>query len=98
GVTALVAIVTAIIFGAVPALYAARPDIGSMLRASVRGSTKGGMHRMRGALVVTELALAVVLLVGAGLLIKSFIALIRVDLGFRAENVVTFDLPLPPVK
>jgi predicted permease len=98
GVTALVAIFTAIIFGAVPALYAARPDIGAMLRASVRGSSKSGMHRMRSALVVTELALAVVLLVGAGLLIKSFIALVRVDLGFRAENVVTFDLPLPPVK
>src|SRR6185503_2758473 len=98
GVTALVAVVTGIVFGLVPALYTARPDIASMLRESVRGSSKGGVHRMRSALVVAELALAVVLLVGAGLLIKSFVTLLHVDLGFRTENVVTFDLPLPPAK
>jgi putative ABC transport system permease protein len=98
GVTAIVAIVTGIIFGVVPALYTSRPDIASMLRESVRGSSRGGVNRVRSLLVVAEMALAVVLLVGAGLLIKSFVALTHVDLGFRTENVITFDLPLPPAK
>ncbi|HEX4682214.1 MAG TPA: ABC transporter permease, partial [Gemmatimonadaceae bacterium] len=98
GVTALVAVGTGLIFGIVPAVYTARPDIAAMLRESVRGSSRGGVHRMRNALVVAEMALAVVLLVGAGLLIRSFVTLMHVDLGFRTENVVTFDLPQPPAK
>ncbi len=97
-VSALVALVTGIVFGLVPALYTARPDIASMLRESVRGSSRGGVNRMRSALVVAEMTLAVVLLIGAGLLIKSFVALTHVDPGFRTENVVTFDLSLPPAK
>jgi putative ABC transport system permease protein len=98
GVAALLAICTGVLFGLVPALHAARPDIASMLRASVRGTSRGGMHRTRTVLVVSETALAVVLLIGAGLLIRSFDALQRVDLGFRTENVVTFDLALPGAK
>lgn len=97
-VSAAVAIFTGLIFGLVPALYTARPDIAAMLRESVRGSSRGGMNRLRSGLVVAEMALAVVLLIGAGLLIKSFVALIRVDTGFQTENVVTFDVSLPPAK
>jgi putative ABC transport system permease protein len=97
-VSATVAMLTGLVFGLVPALYSARPDIATMLRESVRGSSRGGLNRLRSGLVVAEMALAVVLLIGAGLLIKSFVALLRVDTGFRTENVVTFDVSLPAAK
>jgi predicted permease len=97
-VTIIVSLLTGVVFGLVPAFYTARPNIAAMLRESVRGSSRGGMNRMRSALVVAELSLAVVLLAGAGLLIKSFVSLLRVDPGFRTENVVTFDLSLPNAK
>jgi putative ABC transport system permease protein len=93
-----VAVLTGMLFGLVPALHAARPDIAQMLRESVRGSSRGGTHRTRSALVITEMALAVVLLVGAGLLIRSFVRLIGVDPGFRPENVVAFNVSLPDSK
>src|SRR5438093_1360138 len=96
--TAFVAVVTGILFGLVPAFHAARPDISQMLRESVRGTTRGGAQRTRGVLVVTELALAVVLLVGAGLLVRSFIRLTHVDPGFRTENVISFNVTLPSTK
>jgi len=98
GVSAAVSIVTGIVFGLVPALHAVRPNIAAMLRDTLRGSSRGGVNRLRAGLVVAEMALAVVLLIGAGLLVKSFAALMRVDPGFRTENVVTFDLSLPPAK
>jgi putative ABC transport system permease protein len=97
-VSVAVAILTGLVFGLVPALYTARPDVAAMLRESVRGSSRGGMNRLRSGLVVAEMALAVVLLFGAGLLIKSFVALLNVDTGFRTENVVTFDVALPAAK
>lgn len=95
---AAIAVATGIAFGLVPALQAARPDIGQVLNASVRGTSRGGAQRTRSALVMSEMALAVVLLVGAGLLIRSFTRLIRVDPGFRTENVVTFSVTLPDAK
>ena len=97
-VSAIVSVFTGVVFGLVPALYAARPNIASMLRENLRGSSRGGVNRLRAGLVVAEMALAVVLLIGAGLLIKSFVALGHVNPGFRTENVVTFDLSLPPAK
>ena len=93
-----VALLTGLVFGLVPALHAARPDIAGMLRESVRGSSRGGANRTRGLLVMTEMALAVVLLVGAGLLVKSFVALMHVNLGFKPEHAVSFDLSLPGAK
>lgn len=93
-----IAVLTGVIFGLVPALHAARPDIAGMLRESVRGSTRGGANRTRSMLVMAEMALAVVLLVGAGLLVKSFVALIRVNPGFSTDHVVSFDLTLPASK
>jgi putative ABC transport system permease protein len=96
--TAGVAALTGLLFGLVPALHAARPDIAQMLHESVRGSSRGGSSRTRRALVVAEMALAVVLLVGAGLLIHSFVRLINVDPGFNPERVVAFNLSLPSGK
>lgn len=91
------AVVTGLLFGLVPALHAARPDISQMLRQSTRGSSRGDNHT-RDTLVVAEMSLAVVLLVGAGLLTRSFVRLMRVDPGFRTENLVVFDASLDPMK
>ena len=96
--TAGVAFLTGVLFGLVPAIHAVRSDLGQMLRESVRGSSRGGSHRTRSLLVVAEMTLAVVLLVGAGLLIHSFVRLINVDPGFNPERVVAFNLSLPSTK
>ena len=85
-VSAVVSVFTGVVFGLVPALYAARPNIASMLRENLRGSSRGGVNRLRAGLVVAEMALAVVLLIGAGLLIKSFVALSRVNPGFEPRT------------
>jgi putative ABC transport system permease protein len=90
------AIVTGLLFGLVPAFHAARAEIGQMLKESVRGSSgRRGAQRTRSALVMTEMALAVVLLVGAGLLIRSFATLLKIDPGFRTEQIVSFDVSAP---
>ncbi|MFE8599359.1 ABC transporter permease [Archangium violaceum] len=85
---------TALLFGLFPALQAARAELGHSLREVGRNST-GVRHRARNVLVVSETALAVVLLVAAGLLLKSFMRLQQVDPGFRSEHVLTMDLSLP---
>jgi len=96
--TAGVAVVTGVLFGLVPAFHAARPDIAQMLRESVRGSSRGDSHRTRSVLVIAEMTLAVVLLVGAGLLIHSFVRLVNVHPGFNPQRVVAFNLSLPSTK
>jgi len=93
-----VSAVTGLLFGLVPALHAARPDIAQMLRESVRGSSRGGAQRTRSMLVIAEMTLAVVLLIGAGLLIHSFVRLLNVNPGFNPERLVTFNLSLPSGK
>ena len=99
GFSAALAIVTGIAFGLVPALHAARAELGQMLKEGARGtSSRRSTRRTRSALVVGEMALALVLLVGAGLLIRSFANLMRVNPGFRPENVLSFDVSLPSVK
>jgi putative ABC transport system permease protein len=89
GFAALVALATGLLFGLAPAWQAARSGIAASLRDSDRGSG-GGMSRVRPALVMVEVALAVVLLVGAGLLVRSFAALQTVDPGFQAERMLSF--------
>lgn len=86
---AVLSIVTGILFGIVPALQLSRPDLTNALKDGARGSAGVGRQRMRSVLVVAEVALAVVLLVGASLFIGSFVALMRIDLGFRPEKVLT---------
>ncbi|HEX2445067.1 MAG TPA: ABC transporter permease [Vicinamibacterales bacterium] len=90
------AIWTALIFGLVPALQTARRDMVEPLKSSGKG-TGGGFQRawLRNALVVAEVALALMLVAGAGLLMRSFVNLQRMDLGLNPERVVTARVPLP---
>jgi len=82
--------VTAIVFGLLPALRAARVDLAETFRDGDRASSDGrGRGRMRSALVASELALALVLLVGAGLMMRSFVALQQIDPGFDPRNVLS---------
>ena len=98
-VTLVVSVCTGIIFGIAPALASAKPEMTSALKEGGRGSTSGlRRNRLRNALVVTEIAFALVLLVGAGLLLKSFARLQQVDPGFNPKNVLTAELALPPLK
>jgi predicted permease len=84
------ALATGALFGLVPALQASRGDVAGALREGERGSSSGGgVSRMRGALVASEFALAIVLLAGAGLLARSFLGLRRIDPGFRPDGVLT---------
>jgi putative ABC transport system permease protein len=93
--TLALAILTGIIFGLMPALQATRPNLAGCMKEGGRGASSGGRHKVRGALVVTEVALAFVLLTGAGLLIRSFFQMQQVDTGFDATNVLTAGLPIP---
>ena len=89
--------VTGMIFGAGPALQATRFDIRESLNEEARGGTSSTRHRrMRSTLVVSEIALALVLVVGAGLLLRSFSALTRVPTGFDPRNLLVINLPLSP--
>jgi predicted permease len=88
-----IALITSLLFGAVPALQATGRRMMGGLREGGRGGNAGG-QRLRSGLIVAEMTLAVVLLVGAGLLIRSFIELTGVNPGFRSEQAVTFRLSL----
>jgi predicted permease len=81
-----------LLFGLLPALRATSANLQGMLRAGSRGSVGGGGHKLRSALVVAEVALAVVLIAGAGLAAKSFARLMGVDPGFQADNVLALKL------
>jgi predicted permease len=97
--TLAVSVVTGLIFGLVPAWQATRGNLNQMLREGGRGAlgnAKG--HRLRSALVVAEVALSLVVLVGAGLLLKSFNRLLGVETGVTAENLLTVNLPLVELK
>ena len=97
--TLAIAIVTGAVFGLVPARQMVRPDIAKTLREGGRsGGNRSGGHIARRGLVVAEVALSVMLLAGAGLLIRSFNSLMAVDPGFRTENSISFALSLPDAK
>jgi putative ABC transport system permease protein len=89
-----VATLTGIVFGLVPALHASKPDPGNMLKESGRGFSQGGRNWMRRALIVSEVALSLMLLAGAGLLINSFWRLLQTDAGFEPRSVLALDIPL----
>jgi len=93
GFTLLVSLTTGIVFGLVPALQSTNPDVNESLKESVRGSTASrSRNRVRSLLIVSEVALSLVLLIGAGLLFRSFLRLQAVELGFRPQNLLTFRL------
>ncbi len=88
--TLAITALTAIVFGLIPALRAARVDLAETFKDGDRGSSDGhSRHRLRSALVASEFALALVLLIGAGLMMRSFAALQRIDPGFDPRNVIT---------
>ena len=89
---------TGIIFGLAPALHASKPDPGNMLKEGSRGISHGGRNRMRSALIVSEVALSLMLLAGAGLLINSFWRLLQTDAGFNPKGVLALDVPLSRTK
>jgi predicted permease len=99
GFTLGMSVITSFLFGSVPAFYASKAElIDALKQGGTRIATGGRMASSRGALVVAEIALAVTLVSAAGLLIKSFVALHNVALGFRPENVLVMraTVPAPP--
>jgi predicted permease len=94
--TALIAVATGLVFGLVPAWQASRFDVQQSLRESGRGTSASDRQtRLRGILVIGEIALACVLLIGAGLMLRSFVNLLRLDPGFRPQQALTATVALP---
>jgi putative ABC transport system permease protein len=89
-----VSLLTGLVFGTFPALQASRGDLAQDLKSGVRTTDRGGVRFRRG-LVVFQVAVSIVLLVGAGLLIRSLASLMSVDLGFETANLVTGAIELP---
>ena len=94
-----VSVITGLVFGLAPALQMSRPNLVESLKESGRGP--GGLakgNRLRGALVITEVAMTLVLLIAAGLLVRTWLRLNQVDKGFNSENVLTMNIGLPSMK
>ena len=87
--------VTAIVFGLAPALSVSRSSVNDVLKDESRGGTSMGHPRLRNAFVIAEIAISLVLLVGAGLLLQSLRALLHQSPGFDSKNVLTFSVNLP---
>jgi predicted permease len=93
--TATISLLAGILFGLAPALKAAKPDLHETLKEGGRGGS-GTRHRAQGVFVVAQVAMTLVLLIGAGLMIRTLARLWTVDPGFNPHNVLTFSLALPP--
>ncbi len=97
--TAALSIVSSVLFGLVPALLLSRPDLNEVLRDEGRGSTAGrGRNRVRGLLVVGQVALSMLLLIASGLLLRSFVRLETTSPGFDPKNILTMRIELPPAR
>jgi putative ABC transport system permease protein len=99
GFTLVVSLFTGLLFGLAPALHSSRPNLSESLKDGGRGSTDGSArHLFRKALIVSEFALTLILLVGAGLMVKSFIKLQEVKPGFEIDNRLSMRIALPASK
>src|SRR5205085_7713216 len=98
GYTLGLAVFVGILFGLAPALQASRPDLNETLKEGGGKTTASGHHRLRSVLVVSEVALALMLLVGAGLMMKSFWQILKTNPGFNGDNVLTMRMTLPRAK
>ncbi|HYJ88039.1 MAG TPA: ABC transporter permease [Pyrinomonadaceae bacterium] len=97
--TLLLSLFTSFVFGLAPALQASKLDLNETLKEGGRGNSGGSKaNYLRSLLVVTEIALALVLLIASGLMIKSFLRLQNVDPGFNPENLITLEMQLPETK
>src|SRR5262245_2827991 len=95
--TLLLSLLTGIIFGFAPALQASKADVHEALKESRSGAAGGfGRNHVRSLLVVAEIALALVVLIGGGLTLRSFIHLMRIDPGFKPDDAMVMDMALPP--
>jgi len=91
----IVSVATGILFGMAPALQATKPDLAAAMKEEGRGSSgSAGRRRLRDSLIVAEIALAFMLLVVSGLMMRSFVGLLNVDAGFDSTNVLTMRLPV----
>src|SRR5205814_5037239 len=90
-------IATGLLFGIAPAWHSARADLNEVLKQATRASS-GARPRLRNGLAAAELALATILLIGAGLLTQSLLRLQHVDLGFQPDRLLTFQIALPRTK
>ena len=91
-------LLTGVVFGLAPAIQSSRPDLNEVLKEGGRTAGGGAKHRLRSVFVTTEIALAVVLLVGAGLMLKSLLKLLNSNIGFNPQNVLTMTVAVPPNK
>ncbi len=98
GFTLAATMLAGLLFGTAPAWHASSLNLNEVLKEGGRTTSGAGRHRLRRALVVTEFALALTLLTGAGLALHTFWNLERVDLGIRRDHVLTFSLPVPQGK
>ncbi|HEX2861778.1 MAG TPA: ABC transporter permease, partial [Lacunisphaera sp.] len=99
GLTFVVALLTGVVFGLVPAWFASRTDVNAALKQQARGSSGGrGQHRVRQALIVAEVALALVLLGGAAILQRGFAGLLERQPGWDTDRIITATLPIPETR
>jgi putative ABC transport system permease protein len=96
--TLIVSVVTGILFGLAPAIQASKPDLNETLKDGGAKTPGGGRHRLRAALVVAEVSMSLVLLAGAGLLMKNFLMILKINPGFNTDNLLTMGITLPFAK
>ncbi len=97
GFTVVISVLSGMLFGLAPALQLSKPDLNNALKEGGRQSA-GGSNRLRSVLVVSEIALSLMLLMSAGLLIRSFLQLLKTNPGFNPESLITMNLVLPVAK